>query len=103
MDEQRSGQPSKSADLVQDINAGVQADRRVSISQLEIRFNLSRGTIWDIVHKRLGYRKVCSTWVSRQVIDEHRKTRTELSLMLLQRYGEHGEALLSRVVTGDET
>jgi hypothetical protein len=60
MDEQRSGLPSTSADLVQDIDAAVQADRRVSIAQLEIRFNLSRGTICDIVHERLGYRKVCS-------------------------------------------
>jgi hypothetical protein len=45
MDEQRSGRPSTSADLVQDIDAAVQADRRVSIAQLEIRFNISRGTI----------------------------------------------------------
>jgi hypothetical protein len=55
MDEQRSGLPSTSADLVQDIDAAVQADRRVIIAQLEIRFNFSRGTIWDIVHVRLGY------------------------------------------------
>jgi hypothetical protein len=41
MNEQRSGRPSTSADLVQDIGAAVQADRRVSIAQLEIRFNLS--------------------------------------------------------------
>jgi hypothetical protein len=31
-----------SADLVQDIDAAVQADRRVGIAPLEIRFNLSR-------------------------------------------------------------
>jgi hypothetical protein len=60
MDEQRSGLPSTSADLVQDIDAAVQADRRVSIAQLEIRFNLSLGTICDIVHELLGYRKVFS-------------------------------------------
>jgi hypothetical protein len=34
MDEQRSGRPSTSADLVQDIDAAVQADRRVSVAQL---------------------------------------------------------------------
>jgi hypothetical protein len=33
MDEQRSGRPSMSADLVQDIDAAVQADRRVSTVQ----------------------------------------------------------------------
>jgi hypothetical protein len=53
MDEQRSGRPSTSADLVQDIDAAVQADRNVSIALLKIRFNPSRGTIWDIVHERL--------------------------------------------------
>jgi hypothetical protein len=41
MDEQRSGQPATSADLVQDIDAAVQADRRMNTAQLEIRFNLS--------------------------------------------------------------
>jgi hypothetical protein len=65
------GRPS--ADLVQDIDAAVKVDRRVSISQLEIRFNLYRGTIWDIVHECLGYRKVCSRWVPRQLTNEHKR------------------------------
>jgi hypothetical protein len=95
VDEQRSGRPYTSADLVQDMNASVQADRRV-------RFNISRGTIWNIVHESLGYRKVCSRWVPR-LTDEHKKTRMVSSLMLLRRYEEHGEAFLSRTVTGDET
>jgi hypothetical protein len=38
---QRSGRPSISADLVQDTDAAMQADRCVSTAQLEIRFNLS--------------------------------------------------------------
>jgi hypothetical protein len=103
MDEKRSGWSSTSADLVQDIDAAVQADRRVSIVQLEIRFNLSRGTIWDVVDESIGYRKVCSRWVPRQLTDEHKKTRMGSSLMLLQSYEEYGEAFLSRIVTGDET
>jgi hypothetical protein len=41
MDDQRSSRPSTSAELVQDKDAAVQADRRVSTAQLEIRFNLS--------------------------------------------------------------
>jgi hypothetical protein len=103
MDEQRGGWPSTSADLVQDIDAAVQADRRVRIAQLEIRFNLSRCTIWNTVHERLGYSEVCSRWVPRQLTDQHKKTRMGSSLMLLRRYEEHGEAFLSRIVTGDKT
>jgi hypothetical protein len=41
MDGQKSGRPSTSADIIQDIDAAVQADRRLNIAQLEIRFNLS--------------------------------------------------------------
>jgi hypothetical protein len=70
-----------SADLVQGIDAAVQADRRVSIAQLEIRFNLPRGTIWDIVHERLSYRKVCSRWVPLQLTDEHKKHAWDLMLL----------------------
>jgi hypothetical protein len=102
VDEQRSGRPYTSADLVQDIDAAVQADRRVSIAQLELRFNFSRGTIWNIVHERFSYRKFCLRLVHR-LNDEHKKTRMVSSLMLPQRYEEHGEAFLSKTVTGDET
>jgi hypothetical protein len=59
--------------LVQDIDVAMQADRCAIIAQLEIRFNLSRGTIWDTVHECLGYRKVCSMCVPRQLTDEHKK------------------------------
>jgi hypothetical protein len=48
MVEQRSGRPSTFADLVQDVDAAVQADGFVIIAQFEIGFNLSRGTVWDI-------------------------------------------------------
>jgi hypothetical protein len=74
VDTQRSVRPSTSANLVQNIDADAQADRRVSIAQLEIRFNLSQSTIWDIIHERLGYRKVCSRWIPRQLSDKHKKT-----------------------------
>ena len=62
-DEQRSGRPSTSADLVPAIEENVRANRQVLLKELEEQFNLSHGTIWDIVHERLGYRKVCSRWV----------------------------------------
>ena len=42
--------------------------------ELEEQFNLSHGTIWDIVHECLGYRKVCSRWVPRQLRRGPRKT-----------------------------
>jgi hypothetical protein len=58
--EQRSGWPSTTADPVQDTDAAVQVDRHVSTAQLELKFILSQGTIWDTVQKCLRYRKVYS-------------------------------------------
>jgi hypothetical protein len=103
MDEQRSGVGRPRLLILFRILMQQCKQTSVSIAQLETRFNLSRGTVWDIVHERLGYRKVCFRWVPCQLTDEHKKTRMGSSLMLLQRYEEHGEAFLSRRVTGDKT
>ena len=51
-DEQMSERPSTSADLVPAIEETVCADRRVLLKELEEQFNLSHGTIWDIVHEK---------------------------------------------------
>ena len=56
-DEQRSGCPSTLADLVPAIEETVRANRPVLLEDLEEQFNLSHGTIWDIGHERLAYRK----------------------------------------------
>ena len=66
-DEQRSGRPSTSADLVPAVEQIVRANHRVFLKELGEQFNLSLGTVWDIVHERLGYKKVCSRWVPRQL------------------------------------
>jgi transposase len=81
-DEQRSGQPSTSADPVQDFEAAVQTDRCLNTAQLELRFNLSQSTIWDFVHECLSYRKVFTSWVSH--LTEPKKKCMGSSLMLLQ-------------------
>jgi hypothetical protein len=63
-DEQRSGQRSMSADPVQNIDVAVQADIRVNIAQLDLRFNLSPGIIC---------RKVCSRWVPHHLNKENKR------------------------------
>ena len=79
-DEQRSGRPSTSADLVHAIEETVRANHRVLLKDLEEQFNLSHGTIWDIVHECLGHRKVCSRWVPRQMTEDHKENRMGASL-----------------------
>jgi len=102
-DEQRSRHPSKSANLVPAIEENVYANRRVLLKELEEKFNLSHGTIWDIVHERLGYRKVCSGGVPRQLTEDHKKNRMGASLTHLIRFNDNGEDFLEQIITGDET
>jgi len=102
-DEQRCRCPSTSPDLVPAIEESGCANRRVLLKGLEEQFNLSHGTIWDIVHDHLGYRKVCNRRVPRQLIEDPRKNRTSASLSHLFRVNDHGEDILEHVITGDET
>jgi len=102
-DEQRSGCPSTSADLVPAIEETVHANRRVLFKELEEQFNLSHGTIWDIVHDRSGYRKVCSRWVPQQPTKNHKKNHMGVSLTHLLHFNDHGEDFLEQIIIGDET
>jgi len=60
-DEQRGGRPSTSAYLVAATEDTVRANCPVLLKELEEQFNLSHGTIWDIVHERLGY-SILARW-----------------------------------------
>jgi len=101
-DEQRSGRSSTLADLVPAIEETVHANHRVLLKELEEQFNPLHGTIWDIVHEHLGYRKVCSRWVPRQLTEDRKKNRMVASPTHL-RFNDHGEDFLEQIITGDET
>ena len=102
-DEQKSGRPSTSTDLVPAVEETVHANRRVLLKELEEQFGLSHGTIWDIVHERLGYRNVCSRWVPRQLREDNKKNRMGASLTHLLRFNDYGGDFLEQIITGDET
>jgi histone-lysine N-methyltransferase SETMAR len=102
-DEDRSGRPSTSEDIVSLIDDAVKENRRVTLAQLQTMFAVSHGTLWDIVHDRLGYRKVCARWVPRQLLPPQKEARMGTSLAFLLRYEAEGEEFLRRIVTGDET
>jgi DNA-binding Lrp family transcriptional regulator len=104
-DEQQSGRPSTSTtdDNLCHIEGLIQEDRRIRVSDIADELNISVGTVHNIVHEQLGYRKKCSRWVPRQLTEVHKATRMGLSLVHLTRYREEGVQFLQRIVTGDET
>jgi hypothetical protein len=54
-------------------------------------FSLPHGNVWDSDHNRLGYRKVCSRWVLKQLSDKQKLERMATCLTNIQRYAAEGD------------
>jgi len=81
----------------------IRADRRVTNDAVATAIGCSHGQAYNMMHERLGVHKVCSRWVPRQLIPQHKSQRMGLSLQHLQHYQDEGDDMLSRIVTGDES
>ena len=85
------------------VDAFVRSDRRVSISDIVRHTGISQDSVHRIVRNHLKFRKVSARWVPKQLKAEQQAMRMMTSLDNLQRYKTEGEAMLERIVTGDET
>jgi hypothetical protein len=55
------------------------------------------------MHDHLKFQKVCTRWVPRELKDQEKANRMDLSLRHLSQYVDEGEDMLNRIVTGDES
>jgi histone-lysine N-methyltransferase SETMAR len=104
IDKPRSGRPLSAAtdakkQLVDEL---IRSDRRVTTSDIVDVTGVSRGTVHNIISD-LGYSKVCSRWVPRQLTEELKQSRFEVCKQMLQRYQTEGEQFMKSIVTGDES
>ncbi|GBM23173.1 hypothetical protein AVEN_147087-1 [Araneus ventricosus] len=72
-DEARRGRPSVVNDgLVTKVNEKIRENRRFTIRMLFDEFQqISKTVLHEIVTNRLNYRKLCSRWVPKMLIDVH--------------------------------
>ena len=100
----RPGQANKviTAELIDKVNDLVRSDWRVTMRMLAVMVGASVGIVGTIVHDRLGYRKVCTHWVPKNLSKPQKELRMALALQHLFRYHED-PAFLERIVTGDES
>ena len=96
-DEERAGRPSTSItdSNVEDARAMILENRRVTIDEVANHFELSHGSAYDIIHNRLGFRKVCARWVPKELTEEQKNNRVAICQRLLDRYAKEGEAFLT--------
>jgi histone-lysine N-methyltransferase SETMAR len=73
------------------------------VDETAVKLGISHGSVLTIIHSKLQMRKVCAKWLPRELTTKHKKIRVEVCTRLLERCQKEGEAVLKRVVTGDET
>ena len=96
-DGERAGRPSTSItdSNVKDARAMILENRRVTIDEVANHFEISHGSACDIIHNRLGFRKVCARWVPKELTEEQRNNRVAVCQRLLDRYANKGQAFLT--------
>ena len=104
LDRPRTGRPvtASTSDTIHKVNTMIQDNRRIRIEDISIRVNCSVGTVVGII-RQLGYHKVCARWVPKELTQQQKSARKDISSTLLNQYREAGEEFFRGVVTGDET
>lgn len=85
------------------VQAVVDADPRVSLAEIAEHVGVHSSSVFRILTKELGYRKVCSRWIPHILTPENKRDRVRFSKTLLRRYETCDPRRLDEIVTGDET
>ncbi|GFN76346.1 histone-lysine N-methyltransferase SETMAR [Plakobranchus ocellatus] len=119
-DEPRSGRPNTANNdwNTARVDELIKVDRRVKLKEISLKLDILKTNFYEIVHDKLGYRKVSARWVPKMLSDEHKRQRVEISQILLHRCQQEGDEtvdvgpggdhhvrnkLLEHLITGDET
>ena len=104
-DEHRRGRPVsvETETVKRQIEQRIRDYRRVTIDEIAVEFNMTYGSAYSIDHNDLGYRKVCSRWVPRQLSNDQKRARQTICQEHLDRHAREGDTFLHRTVTGDES
>jgi histone-lysine N-methyltransferase SETMAR len=103
-DSERSGRSSTgtSDDKQEETTAMILTDRRITTRNIASALDISEGSAYSMVHGILGPHKVCVRWVPKELTEEHKRNRVDISYRLLERYCNEEDNFLNRIITGDE-
>src|SRR5688572_30412478 len=52
----------------------IKQDRRIRIRSIAAALDMSKSCVYDIVHDKLGYHKICARWIPKQLTDAHKES-----------------------------
>jgi hypothetical protein len=78
-------------------------NQQITIRDLSTAMKLSIGTVYNTVHKELGYCKMCACWVPRCLMEQHKNQCFEITLSYLQQFTEEENEFLKPTLKSNET
>ena len=101
---QRSGRPSisRTADNTEQVKKLVRADCRLTVRMIASELSISKETVWRIITKDLGVRRICAKMVPKLLLDDQKERRVLVCKDTLERL-ETEPNLLDKVISGDES
>lgn len=103
-DNPRPGRPLSvtTNENIQQIQRLIEENPHCTYDELEAETDISRGTIYTIIHDHLKLKKVTSRWVPHQLTLEHKEERVRLCRENLEKFRNNSWRLCN-IITGDES
>lgn len=104
-DEERPGRPADvvTEEIVEKVHDMILADRRLKVREIAETVGVSYGTAFNILHDKLGVRKLSARWVPRLLTADNKRIRLTTSKQNLDLLKRNPKEFLRRVITVDET
>ena len=84
------------------LNEKIQNDRKITTRKLADEMEISKTSVLKLLNL-LGYRKLSSRWIPRNLSRNQRKKRLSCSIKMLKLYSKKRKSFLDGIITGDET
>ena len=104
-DEHRQGRPveATTSEMIDKIQDMILNDRRIKLTEIAKTTGLSKGTVFSIIHEKLGMKKISARWVPRLLSAENKRNRVRAATAALELYLSNPGEFLRRYITVDET
>ncbi|QQP36253.1 Mariner Mos1 transposase, partial [Caligus rogercresseyi] len=89
-------------DFIEAVRVYVEADRRVTMEELAIKFETSINTIFHVLHDDLGLSIKSARWIPKMLTEDHKMKRVRCAQAFLKLNFELGLEFLDKIVTKDE-
>ena len=89
--------------LIARVQAIIDKDPRLTLTEIAKQCAVCSSSVFRILRKELGYRKVCARWTPHILAPQNKRDRVRFLKTLLQTYQNCDPRRLDEIVTGDET